>query len=190
MKDVLPTGALRAVIETPQGSRNKLKFDHELGCFRITRSLAAGMSFPFDFGYFPATVADDGDPLDVLIVMDGPGYPGVVVDIRLLGVVEAEVEVKGEVIRNDRLIAVADGTSERGTLRRFADLDPALREQICAWFETESRLAGKKFRVIGEGGPGAATKLLARALERAAASTLAEAAKGAGLDIQPVAKVA
>src|SRR5436305_13099240 len=80
---------VRAVIETPQGSRNKLKFDHELGCFRITRSLAAGMNFPFDFGYFPATVADDGDPLDVLIVMVGPGYPGRVVDIRLFGLVEA-----------------------------------------------------------------------------------------------------
>src|SRR3954469_929914 len=147
MKDRHPT--LRAIIETPQGSRNKLKFDHELGRFRISRSLPAGMSFPFDFGYFPGTLADDGDALDVLVIMDGPGYPGVVVDVRLLGVIEAEVEEHGQVIRNDRLIAVADGTTERGALKRLDDVDDGLQEQIRTWFETDCRLAGKSFRVVG-----------------------------------------
>jgi len=190
MKDRLPKAILRAVIETPQGSRNKLKFDHELGCFRISRSLPAGMSFPFDFGYFPGTVCDDGDALDVLILMDGPGYPGVVVDVRLLGVVEAEVKQKGAVIRNDRLIAVADGTTERGALRRLADLDPALQAQICSWFETDSRLAGKDFSILGVAGPNEAAKLLARALERAVAATLERATTGLGFDIRSVANVA
>jgi len=176
MKDRHPT--LRAIIETPQGSRNKLKFDHELGRFRISRSLPAGMSFPFDFGYFPGTLADDGDALDVLIIMDGPGYPGVVVDVRLLGVIEAEVKKGGQVIRNDRLIAVADGTTERGTLRRLADIEDALRDQICSWFETDSRLAGKSFRLLSQGGPGAAAKLLANAQARAATGWLATATSG------------
>src|SRR3981081_1158203 len=69
-------GTLRAVIETPEGTRNKIKFDPTDGAMRITESLPAGMSFPFDFGFVPGTLAADGDPLDVLVLMDGPGFPG------------------------------------------------------------------------------------------------------------------
>jgi inorganic pyrophosphatase len=85
-------GRWRAVIESPQGSRNKLKFDRELGAFRVTESLPAGMSFPFDFGFIPGTRGGDGDPIDVLILMDAPAYPGTVVGVRLLGVIQAEQE--------------------------------------------------------------------------------------------------
>jgi inorganic pyrophosphatase len=152
---------LRAVIETPQGSRNKLKFDHELGAFRITQSLPAGMSFPFDFGYIPGTHAEDGDPIDVLVLMDGPGYPGVHVDVRLLGVIEAEAtEEDGRTVRNDRLIAIAEGTHERGDLHDLADLDAGLAKEIRGWFEAEHRLLNKEFRVIGEGDSRAAVRLL------------------------------
>ena len=83
-------GTLRAVIETPEGTRNKIKFDPTDGAMRITESLPAGMSFPFDFGFVPGTLAADGDPLDVLVLMDGPGFPGTVVEIRLLGVMLTE----------------------------------------------------------------------------------------------------
>jgi inorganic pyrophosphatase len=154
---------LRAVIETPQGSRNKLKFDHELGAFRISQSLPSGMSFPFDFGYFPDTHAEDGDPLDVLVLMDGPGYPGVYVDVRLLGVIEAEATEDGRTVRNDRLIAIAEGTHERGDLHDLADIDAGLRTEIRSWFETEHRLLGKEFRVLGEADARVAARLLKKA---------------------------
>src|SRR3954453_17839445 len=153
----------RAGIEAPQGSRNKLKFDHELGAFRITQSLPSGMSFPFDFGYFPDTYAEDGDPIDVLVLMDGPGYPGVHVDVRLLGVIEAEATEDGRTVRNDRLIAIADGTHERGNLHDLGDLDDGLEKKICSWFETEHRLLNKEFRVIGQADAQAAGRLLAEA---------------------------
>src|SRR3981081_2071031 len=78
-------GTLRAVIETPEGTRNKIKFDPTDGAMRITESLPAGMSFPFDFGFVPGTLAADGDPLDVLVLMDGPGFPGTVEEYRLHG---------------------------------------------------------------------------------------------------------
>jgi len=64
------------VIETPKGQRNKFKYDADLAAFRLTRVLPVGMVFPFDFGFLPQTHADDGDPLDVLVLLDAPAYPG------------------------------------------------------------------------------------------------------------------
>ena len=122
------------------------------------------MSMPFDFGFIPRTKAADGDPLDVLVLMDGPAHPGVTVAIRLLGVIEAEQSEKAKPpIRNDRLIALAEGSTERGNLRRLSDLDDALITQIESFFETYDRLAGKQFRPIARRGPRVAAKLLDRA---------------------------
>ena len=84
------------VVETPKGSHNKLKFDPERNAFRLSHVLPLGMSFPFDFGYVPETRADDGDPLDVLILMDAPvqKLAGCLVDVRLIGVLEVEQREK------------------------------------------------------------------------------------------------
>src|SRR5215212_8024826 len=80
---------VNVVVETPQGSRNKYNFDERLGVFRLGGVLPAGAVFPFDFGFVPSTVGGDGDPLDVLVLMDEPAFPGCLVEARLLGVVEA-----------------------------------------------------------------------------------------------------
>jgi inorganic pyrophosphatase len=157
-------GRLRAVIETPQGSRNKLKYEPANGAFSVSASLPAGMQFPFDFGFFPRTKAPDGDPLDVLVLMDAPAYPGVLVGVRLLGAIEAEQqEGDGEPFRNDRLIAVAEGSTERGDLQGLADLDEQLLTQIESFFETYDRLTGKSFRPLRRRGRRAAETLLAQA---------------------------
>jgi inorganic pyrophosphatase len=156
-------GVLRAVIETPQGSRNKVKFDPTDEAMRITESLPAGMSFPFDFGFIPGTKAEDGDPLDVLVLMDGPGYPGTLAEIKILGVILAEEQEDDGWVRNDRLIAVADGTCERGHLEHIRDLDPGLMSQIETFFETYSGLLGKKFRTKGLRGPRRAEDMIKKA---------------------------
>ena len=88
-------GRLRAVLKSPQGSRHKLKYDPADGGFSISSTFPAGMSMPFDFGFFPRTKAADGDPLDVLVLLDGPAHPGVTVPVRLLGVIEAEQTDRG-----------------------------------------------------------------------------------------------
>src|SRR3954468_15744657 len=108
-------GDLRAVLETPQGSRHKLKYEPEMHAFKMSNTLPAGMFMPFDFGFFPGTKASDGDPLDVLVLMDAPAYPGVVVGVRLLGVIEAEQSDEGgKPYRNDRLIAGGGGVDGAG----------------------------------------------------------------------------
>jgi len=154
-------GRVRAVLESPQGSRNKLKYESASDSFSVSASLPAGMAFPFDFGFFPGTRAPDGDPLDVLVIMDAPAYPGVTLPVRLLGVLEAEQSEDGKrPYRNDRLIAVADGSTERGELRKLSDLDDALMTQIESFFATYDHLTGKAFKPIARRGPRRARKLL------------------------------
>ena len=157
-------GRLLAVIESPQGSRNKLKYDPKLGSFKVSQSLPVGMSFPFDFGFIPGTRGEDGDPMDVLILMDAPAYPGCVVPITLLGVIEAEQRDNGEsAVRNDRLIAIAEGATERGTPGSLKDLDDQLLDQIEAFFANYNRLRGSVFKPLGRRGVATATRLLEHA---------------------------
>src|SRR5215469_4418352 len=68
---------VQVIIETPAGSRNKFSFDVEQGIFAHKKTLPAGMSFPYDFGFLPQTLAPDGDPIDVLLLMDEPAFPGI-----------------------------------------------------------------------------------------------------------------
>jgi inorganic pyrophosphatase len=101
------SGNLNVIIETPKGCRNKYAFDIDLQSYRLMGVLPAGAVFPFDFGSIPGTIGEDGDPLDVLLLMDEPVFTGCLVEARVLGVIEAEQTEKGKTERNDRLIAVA-----------------------------------------------------------------------------------
>src|SRR3954470_8720373 len=102
----LPTFAtkklINVVIETPSGSRNKYDYDEASGGFELHSVLPMGMSFPFDFGFIPGTKADDGDPVDVLLLLSEPAIPGCVVHARPIGVVKIQQGKE----RNDRVIAV------------------------------------------------------------------------------------
>src|SRR5688500_10091266 len=75
--------AWNVIIETPKGSRNKYKYDEQRGLFKLRKMLPLGSIFPFDFGFLPSTRGADGDPLDVLVLMDAPTFPGCVVLVRL-----------------------------------------------------------------------------------------------------------
>src|SRR5215211_1775732 len=117
-------GELNVVIETPKDSRNKYAFDEERGVFVLKGVLAAGHSFPYDFGFIPQTVGGDGDPLDVLVLMDEPALPGCLVPSRLIGVIEAEqTERDGKTERNDRLIAVASNSKIHENVKSINDLN-------------------------------------------------------------------
>lgn len=160
-------GRLRAVLETPQGCRNKLKYEASIRTFSVSASLPAGTEFPFDFGFIPRTRGADGDPIDVLVLMDAPAHPGAVVPIRILGVIEAEQSDSGGApYRNDRLVAVAEGSTERGRLRRLTDLDEQLLTQVEGFFELYDRLTGKTFKPLRRRGRPTAMKLLRKATTR------------------------
>jgi inorganic pyrophosphatase len=123
------TGEIHAVVETPKGSRNKFDFDPETGCFELGSAMPAGVEFPFEFGFIPGTLGEDGDPLDLLILMEAPTFVGCVVRARLVGVIEAKQKEKdGKEERNDRLIAVA-GHSRRH--QKSSIPDQASRRVAC-----------------------------------------------------------
>jgi inorganic pyrophosphatase len=87
-------GDLRVVIETPRGSRNKYSYDPDCDCMQLSTVLPEGMIFPYDFGFIPSTLGDDGDPLDILILMDEPVVPGCIVRTRLIGAIQAQQREK------------------------------------------------------------------------------------------------
>src|SRR5579864_4504995 len=87
-------GNIQVVIETPQSSRNKYAIDEEQRVFALTKVLPAGMTFPYDFGFIPSTRAEDGDPTDVLVLMDEPAFPGCLLTCRVIGVIEGQKRKK------------------------------------------------------------------------------------------------
>lgn len=96
----------RAIIETPKGRRNKFKYDEESGLFCLSNLLPQGFSFPFDFGFIPSTRAEDGDALDLIVLMDEPANVGYSLEVRLLGVIKVLHTEEGKQTENDRLIGV------------------------------------------------------------------------------------
>jgi inorganic pyrophosphatase len=144
------SGELNVVIETPKGSRNKYAYDDDLGLFVMKGVLAVGHSFPFDFGFIPKTTGGDGDPLDVLILMDEPAFAGCLIRARLVGVIEAEqTELDGKVEKNDRLIAVASNSHVHQDIKSINDLNEILIDEIEHFFVSYNQAKGKKFKSLG-----------------------------------------
>jgi len=157
-------GVVLAVIETPGGSRNKFKYDEKIGFFSLSGVLPEGMVFPHAFGFVPSTKAADGDPEDILILMDEPTFCGCVVPTRLIGVMEADQTEDGETERNDRLIAVAAHSRDYLDVKSLDDLSPNMLKEIEQFFINYNKEKGKKFRVLRMRGPGQALKVLKKSL--------------------------
>jgi len=162
----LETEILNAIIDTPCGSRNKYKFDEQAAVFRLHSLLPAGATFPYDFGYIPGTRGADGDPVDVLVLMEEPAFVGCVVPARLVGIIEAEqTESDKSSERNDRLIAISTCSHRYERVKSIKDLDPMLIDEIEYFFESYNRFGGKKFRPLGRHGPKRAWEVLRAAME-------------------------
>jgi inorganic pyrophosphatase len=154
---------VRVIIETPKGCRNKYKYDPEMGAFKLSKVLPEGMVFPYDFGFIPGTKAEDGDPIDVLLLMDQPAFAGCVIESRLVGVLEAEQSKDGETERNDRLIAVAEENHTYSELRDIGDMNKSLLDEIGEFFANYHKARGSKFKVLAIRGPKQAYQLLKKA---------------------------
>lgn len=151
---------LRVVIETPKGSRNKFAFDTKQHIFQLKKVLPEGMTFPYDFGFVPSTKADDGDPVDVLVLMDEPAFPGCVLSCRPIGVIEGEEGKKKDVDRNDRIIAVEQGAHSWADIKTIDDLGDHFLQELEEFFTNYHKLSGNKYRVLDVKGPGQAKKLV------------------------------
>ena len=155
------SGMLNVVIETPKGSRNKYDFDPEVSAYRLKAVLPEGLSFPFDFGFIPSTLGEDGDPVDVLVLLDAPVMVGCLLSARLIGVIEADQrERDGAWTANHRLIAVATHARTHEHVHSLADVRPGLIDEIEAFFAQYNQLAGKEFKPKAQGGPERARALV------------------------------
>jgi inorganic pyrophosphatase len=156
----------RAIIETPKGSRNKFDYDPNSGLFMLAGLLPEGMSFPFDFGFIPSTLGEDGDPLDMLVLMDAPAHVGCLIDVRIVGIIEATQSEKGKTERNDRLLGVAVHSYNHENLQSIDDVSKTLLDQVGEFFVSYNKQRGKKFTISGTNGPKRAIKFLKIGIEK------------------------
>lgn len=152
---------VNVVIETPKGSRNKYAFDPETELFKLKHILPAGTAFPLDFGFIPNTKADDGDPVDVLVLSEQPIESGALLECRLLGVLLAEQQDQGEEPqRNDRLVAVPLASHDYATYRTIDDLGQQRINDIVHFFSYYHAMENGRFTLLGTQGPDEARTLL------------------------------
>ena len=148
-------GELQVIIETPKGSRNKFAFDTKQRVFAVKKVLPAGMTFPYDFGFVPSTIAEDGDPTDVLVLMDEPAFPGCLVVCRIVGVIEGEQidEKKKNRLRNDRIVAIEEANHSFAYVKHVDDLGKKFVRELEEFFVNYHGLVGKEYRILDVRGP-------------------------------------
>jgi inorganic pyrophosphatase len=155
---------VQVIIETPKGSRNKYAWDPDQKIFVLKKVLPEGMAFPHDFGFIPSTEADDGDPLDVLVLMDQPVFTGCLVKARLIGVIEGKQTEKGKSERNDRLLAVAESSHTHSDINSVNDLNKDLLKELEQFLVNYHANDGAEFKVLACKGPSAAVACLEKAV--------------------------
>jgi len=146
-------GVVQIVIETPKGSRNKYAFDSKLRVFRLKKVLPVGMAFPYDFGFIPSTLAEDGDPVDVLVLMDEAAFPGCLLRGRLIGIIEGEQGKKEKYERNDRIIAIEEANHSYANVKHVTDLGKEFVKELEEFFVNYHELDGEQYRIRDVRGP-------------------------------------
>jgi inorganic pyrophosphatase len=155
---------LVVVVEVPMGSRNKYELDHETGEIFLDRRLFTATRYPVDYGFFPDTLARDGDPLDALVLLTDPTFPGCRVRVKVLGVIEMSDE-KGE---DAKVLCAAVRDPSYGQLSSFEDLEPSYRAEIEHFFAVYKDLQPGAHSSVGEwSGPEKALAVLDDAQRRA-----------------------
>ncbi len=141
---------MNIIIETPRGSREKFKYDESLHLFRLHKTLPAGLSFPVDFGFIPGTKAEDGDPIDAMIISEFNSFAGCVMDCRIIGCIKAAQAKNDKTMRNDRYLAIPEPTVVYENVLSLEDLPPTLWMELESFLNTYMHLSGKEFLILGK----------------------------------------
>ncbi|WP_018111893.1 inorganic diphosphatase [Thermus igniterrae] len=141
----LPVGkgapqVVNMVIEVPRGSGNKYEYDPELGVIKLDRVLPGAQFYPGDYGFIPSTLAEDGDPLDGLVLSTYPLLPGVVVEVRVVGLLLMEDEKGGDA----KVIGVVAEDQRLDHIQDISDVPEGVKQEIQHFFETYKALEAKK----------------------------------------------
>ena len=146
----LPTGAgapaeINAVIEIPRGDTNKYEYDKELHVFRLDRTLYSPVHYPGDYGFIPSTLSEDGDPLDVLVLVDAPSFTGCVMSVRPIGALRM-IDQDSE---DEKILAVGVNNPIYKNVNEYDELYPHLLLEIGHFFSVYKELEAKRTRVKG-----------------------------------------
>lgn len=154
-------GNINVLIETPKGSRQKYDIDHETGLFQWSLELPAGVTFPYSFGFVPNTLAEDGDPIDILLLLDGEVPQGTLVKAHAIGVLQvSQDEGEAGMVRNDRVIAVANLSRTFAGIEELSELRDGFAWDMEEFFSTYNRMINRKIEIIGRKPAKAAKKLI------------------------------
>lgn len=138
-------GLLNVLIEIAAGSKNKYEFDKDLNAFALDRVLSSSVMYPYDYGFIPNTLADDGDPLDGMVIMDEPTFPGCVIAARPIGMMEM---IDGG-DRDEKILCVPDKDPRYAHVKSLKDIPQHRLDEIAEFFKTYKNLEKKAVEVLG-----------------------------------------
>ncbi|MGD1913190.1 MAG: inorganic diphosphatase [Rivularia sp. (in: cyanobacteria)] len=138
-------GLINVLIEITGGSKNKYEYDKDLQAFALDRVLYSSVQYPYDYGFVPNTLADDGDPLDGMVIMDEPTFPGCVIAARPIGMLEM---IDGG-DRDEKILCVPDKDPRYVNVKSLQDLAPHKLDEIAEFFRTYKNLEKKVTEILG-----------------------------------------
>ena len=136
---------INVLIEIPAGSKNKYEYDKDMNAFALDRVLFASVQYPYDYGFVPNTLADDGDPLDGMVIIDQPTFPGCVIAARPIGMLEM---IDGG-DRDEKVLCVPDEDPRFSEVKSIKDIAPHRLEEIAEFFRTYKNLEKKVTEILG-----------------------------------------
>ncbi|MDP1552526.1 MAG: inorganic diphosphatase [Methanobacteriaceae archaeon] len=148
-KDIVPGPSIPevvyAVIEIPKGSRNKYEYDKDLESFALDRVLYSPFVYPADYGLIPQTIYDDGDPMDILVLMEQPTFTGCIIEARPIGMMRM---IDGG-DKDDKILAVPLNDPRYEDIKDIGDVPAHLLKEIAHFFEEYKHLEGKSTDILG-----------------------------------------
>ncbi|HZR32551.1 MAG TPA: inorganic diphosphatase [Terriglobales bacterium] len=153
---------VNAVIEVPLGGENKYEYDKKLQVFRLDRTLYSPVHYPGDYGFIPSTLAGDGDALDVLVLVDKPSFPGCLIEVRPLGV----LEMLDQGLCDEKVLAVANNDPRYSEIRNYSEIYPHVLLEIEHFFSIYKDLERKRTQIAGWHDQFAARKVITESSQR------------------------
>jgi len=167
LKDNLPYGdnlpdSFNVVVEIPKGSQNKYEYDSKLETFKLDRVLFSPLHYPGDYGFIPQTLFTDGDPLDALVLVSFPTHPGMVIEVRPIGLLEFVDD--GE--EDDKILCVPTNDIRFQDMKDVHDIQEPILNEIAHFFAVYKELEGKKSQVHGWHDKKRAKEVVVKSVER------------------------
>jgi inorganic pyrophosphatase len=153
---------VRMIVEIPKNSTNKYEYDGNLGVFRLDRALYSPMHYPGDYGFVPGTLAEDGDPLDVLVLVDEPSFPGVLIAVRPVGMLEMVDQDEPD----QKILAVPNQNPRFGQIHTIDQVFPHNLREIEHFFTIYKELENKRTKMLGWRGPRYARESIRKCRDR------------------------